>query len=172
MPRFLPETDLNGTGYCAAFRFRMAARAVTRLFDAALQECGIRSTQFAILVAVAKKQPIAMHELSEVLFIDQTTLTRSLRLMRREGLVAISERSTMRQRFVTVTPKGEQALAQAVPLWRKIQERFVDGVGPKHWAELREELSDVSKLAALMEHKEETKLSGTKGREHAVHGKT
>ena len=151
MPSLLSGLDLNGTAYCAAFRFRMAARAVSRLFDAALQESGIRSTQFAILVAVAKKQPIPIHALSEILFIDQTTLTRSLKLMRKEGFLTVSQRSTMRQRFVTLTPKGEQALARAVPLWRKIQDQFVRKVGPGHWAELRDELAELSELAATLE---------------------
>jgi DNA-binding MarR family transcriptional regulator len=138
----------------------MAARAVTRVYDAALQESGIRSTQFAILVAVAKKQPTPIHQLSEILFIDQTTLTRSLKLMRKEGFLAISERSTMRQRFVTLTPKGERALARAVPLWRKIQDRFVEQVGTRHWAELRDELGELSALAETLGEAEEATSAG------------
>ena len=151
MPPILSSIGLNGTGYCAAFRFRMAARAVTRLYDAALQESRVRSTQFAILVAVAKKQPVAIHALSEVLFIDQTTLTRSLQLMRKEGFVAISKRSTMRQRFVTLTSEGEKALARSLPAWRGIQKRFVDSVGTRSWTELREELERLSNLAMGLE---------------------
>ena len=150
----IPNMDLNGTGYCAAFRFRMAARAVTRLYDAALQKSGIRSTQFAILVAVAKKQPIPIHSLSEILFIDQTTLTRSLQLMRKEGLVAVSKRSTMRQRFVTLTPRGEGALKRALPAWRDVQSRFVASVGTKNWSELRDELERLSTLAGGLEEQE------------------
>jgi DNA-binding MarR family transcriptional regulator len=157
MPPLLPNMDLNGTGYCAAFSFRMAARAVTRLFDAALQESGIRSTQFAILVAIAKKQPIPIHSLSKILFIDQTTLTRSLKLMRKEGFLTISPRSTMRQRFVTLAPKGEEALARSLPVWRKAQNRFVQSVGTKNWSELRDELERLSGLAVKLEAAEEPK---------------
>jgi len=36
------KLDLTGTGYCASFNFRRTARAVTQLYDAALQESGIR----------------------------------------------------------------------------------------------------------------------------------
>lgn len=151
MPASLSDLDLTGTGYCAAFNFRMAARAVTRLFDAAMQESGIRSTQFALLVAVAKKQPVAIHTLSEILFIDATTLTRNLELLRKDGLLAISPRGTMRQRFVTLTAKGESALARSLPLWRKVQERFVGSVGAKHWAELRDEMERLSGLAVDLE---------------------
>src|SRR5438874_7095283 len=82
--------DLNGTGYCASFNFRRTARAVTSLYDMALEETGIRSTQFAILVGIAKNQLVSMGALADVLVIDSTTLTRSLRLLEKEGLVAIS----------------------------------------------------------------------------------
>src|SRR5438552_9268027 len=71
--------DLSGTGSCAAFNFRRTARAVTRLYDLALQPSGIRATQFAILTAVAKYQPVAISRLGQILVLDQTTLTRSLR---------------------------------------------------------------------------------------------
>jgi DNA-binding MarR family transcriptional regulator len=160
MTPLLPEMDLAGTGYCAAFRFRMAARAVTRLFDAGLQKCGIRSTQFALLVAIAKKQPVAIHALSEILFIDATTLTRNLEVMRKEGFLLISPRATMRQRFVTLTPKGEHALARSLPFWRKIQNRFVQNVGTKHWTELRDELEQLSGLAVKLEEAEKPKKVG------------
>jgi len=32
------KLDLTGTGYCASFNFRRTARAVTQLYDAALQD--------------------------------------------------------------------------------------------------------------------------------------
>jgi len=151
MPPIFPDMNLNGTGYCAAFSFRMAARAVTRLFDAAMQTSGIRSTQFALLVAIAKKQPVPIHVLSEILFIDQTTLTRNLKLMQKEGLLSVSPRGEMRQRFVTLAAKGEQALARSLPLWREIQSRFVQSVGSKHWEGFREELERLSHLAVKLE---------------------
>ncbi len=85
MPFSLPDLDLTGTGYCASFNFRRATRAITALFDNALQESGIRSTQFAILTAVAKTQPVSISTLCEILLMDATTLTRSLDLLRKAG---------------------------------------------------------------------------------------
>ena len=83
----------------------------------ALQESGIRSTQFALLVGIAKNQPVSVGNLADVLAIDSTTLTRSLRLLQKEGLVAISNRAAMRQRFLTITAKGERTLARSLPAW-------------------------------------------------------
>lgn len=138
------QADLRGTEYCACFNLRKAARAVTHLFDAGLRPTGIRSTQFALLVAIAKLAPVSIGRLAQILVIDHTTLTRSLRLMERQGFVAISPRSTRRQRFVTLLPKGWDALARSLPFWRETQRHFVDQVGGQYWRSLQEELEKLS----------------------------
>lgn len=138
------KLDLSGTGYCASFNLRKTARAVTRVFDAALQETGMRSTQFTILVGIAKKQPVPIGALADVLIIDPTTLTRSLGLLRKAGLITISNRSTMRQRFLALTNKGERALARSLPTWRKVQEQFVSTVGAAQWNDLRNKLEKLA----------------------------
>jgi len=54
-----------------------------------------------------------------------------------------------------LTVAGEKALVLAVPLWRKIQQRFVDQIGEEHWKALRAELESLSKLAVSLEGKKE-----------------
>src|SRR5262245_15783983 len=146
-----PPVDLTGTGYCASFNFRRISRAVTALFDNAIEESGLRSTQFAILTAIRKAQPVSIRAISEVLVIDPTTLTRSLHLLRKLGLLTISPRGAMRQRFLNLTSEGEKALARAVPLWRNVQQKFVDQIGKDQWRTLRSQIEDVSKLAVSLE---------------------
>jgi DNA-binding MarR family transcriptional regulator len=150
------KLDLTGTGQCGSFNFRRTARAVTRLYDAALQKSGIRSTQFAILVGIAKNQPVAIGTLGDVLGVDSTTLTRSLRLLKKEGLVAVSNRSTMRKRFLTITPKGKRILARSLPAWRAAHERFVATVGSEYWSDLRNELERLAHVAIDIENPKKT----------------
>jgi DNA-binding MarR family transcriptional regulator len=136
----LANLDLRGTGYCASLNFRRTARAVTRLYDTAMQDSGVRSTQFAILVGIAKIQPVSMGKLADVLVIDRTTLTRSLRLLKKQRLVTISGRTTMRQRLLELTCEGEKALERSLPLWRAVHAQFVSEVGSDYWLNLRSEL--------------------------------
>ncbi len=150
--------DLTGTGYCASFNFRRTARAVTRLYDAAMQKSGIRSTQFTILVAIAKKQPVSIGALGEILVIDESTMTRSLKLLRKQGLIRVSERSKMRQRFLRMTPKGYQILAKALPYWRRVQSEFQEAAGEGLWTKFRSELERLANLAVNLE-KSETESS-------------
>jgi DNA-binding MarR family transcriptional regulator len=143
--------DLRGTYSCASFQIRRTARAITSLYDAVFEDCGIRSTQFGILVAICKEQPICIGDLSLVMLIDRTTLTRSLRLLQKQKLVTVSARSSMRQRFVTLTPEGDRILARALPLWRAMQERFLAAVGSDHWQSLQRELQELSKVSVRLE---------------------
>jgi DNA-binding MarR family transcriptional regulator len=152
MKKTTSQLDLTGTGYCASLNFRRTARAVTRLYDLALQEAGIRSTQFAILVGIAKKQPICMGAMGDMLGTDSTTLTRSLRLLEKEGLIAISKRAEKRQRFLTITARGEQRLARSLPAWRAAQERFVATIGSEYWVALRSELERLAHAAIDLEN--------------------
>lgn len=145
------KLDLIGTGHCASFNLRRTARAVTRAYDAALQDTGMRSTQFAILVGIAKKQPISISALADLLVMDPTTLTRSLRLLQKEALISISDRSTMRQRFLALTDKGERALARSLPAWRKVQQQFVSTVGAEHWNDLRTKLESLACMVIAMD---------------------
>jgi len=147
----LAELNLNGTGSCASFNFRRAARAVTRLYDQALEPCGIRSTQFTILVGVAKTQPTSISALADVLVIDNTTLTRSLRLLKKQGVVSVSDRGAKRKRFLALTPKGERTLAESLPVWRAAQERFVQSLGADYWTNFRGELERLAHVAIALE---------------------
>jgi DNA-binding MarR family transcriptional regulator len=147
----LANLDLTGTGYCPSLNFRRTARAVTRMYDTAMQESGVRSTQFALLVAIAKIQPVAMGTLAEVLTIDRTTLTRSLRLLQKERLITISKRSAMRQRFLELTPAGERALQRSLPLWREAHAKFVAALGKDYWLSMRSELERLARLVPGIE---------------------
>jgi len=96
------------------------------------------------------------------LIIDQTTLTRSLRLLQKEGLIKISERSTMPPRFLTIAPKGARTLARSLPLWRKAHKHFVATIGSDHWLELRNELEKIAHR-----HREPEKRFGRLGTAHS-----
>jgi DNA-binding MarR family transcriptional regulator len=156
----LSKLDLTGTGYCASLNFRRTARAVTRMYDAAMQESGVRSTQFALLVAIAKIQPVAMGTLAEVLTIDRTTLTRSLRLLQKERMITISKRSAMRQRFLQLTPAGEKALQRSLPLWREAHAKFVAALGKDYWLSMRSELERLARLVPDIELNDQASSPG------------
>ena len=142
-----PKIDLTGTGYCAAFNLRKTSRVVTALYDSALAASGSSSTQIAILIAVAKSEPVAVGVLAKILLTDRTTLTRNLALLSSEGLVRVFPRSTMRRRLVSLTSKGSIALARSIRPWLRIQTDFVSSFGERRWKEMQKALEELASIA-------------------------
>jgi DNA-binding MarR family transcriptional regulator len=147
----LTQLDLFGTAYCAQFNFRRTARAMTRMYDAAFKGTKIRSTQFTILIAVAKTQPVPISKLVSILLIDSTTLTRTLGKLQKQGLLTVSKRAERRQRFVSLTEDGVTALKESLPGWRAAHERFTKTIGAEFWLSFRNELERLAHVAVDLE---------------------
>jgi DNA-binding MarR family transcriptional regulator len=136
---------------------RKASRRLTQLYDEALEPCGLRSTQLAILVELARHTTTfpTMLELARSLVIDRSALGHNLKPLERDGLVALEEGDAdRRRRHIRLTAKGKVKLAEGVPLWAKAQERFDQVFGKTKAMQLRATLLDIAndeRLAALMD---------------------
>lgn len=125
----IPQEQLAQFRACACFNVRKAARLVTQQYDEMLQGTGLRATQLSMLVVIAIKGPITMSELAEVLVMDQTTLTRNLTPLEKQGLVQRVPGTDRRTRRVSVTPKGLDAVVTALPLWKRAQAKILRTFG-------------------------------------------
>jgi len=74
-------------------------------------------TQFSILGAIARLGDANLRQLAHTLAIDQTTLTRSLKLLERMVQSTVFRIPTAAIKAMTLTSKGRQALEAARPLW-------------------------------------------------------
>jgi DNA-binding MarR family transcriptional regulator len=105
--------------YCGTLR--QATRTLTNMYDAHLTSAGIRSTQFTILQALGSRDAARIRDLEDILAIDQTTLTRSLALLARRGLVTVVGHPSGREKNWGLTAKGKTTLTDAKPLWEAAQ---------------------------------------------------
>jgi DNA-binding MarR family transcriptional regulator len=148
-----PElTQIIEPGRCNCTALRKAARRMSQFYDFALAPSGLRSTQFAILVDLARRgdAPPTIRELSETLMLDQSTIGQNLRPLEREGLVAlVRDEADRRSRRIKLTRQGWSRFAEARPLWREAQERFETSFGKRAAAELREVLTNVARDPSL-----------------------
>lgn len=128
---------------CACFNVRKTARVVTQLYDEVLRPTGLRITQFALLVAAGGIGPVTVTRLAKMGAMDRTTLTRNLRPLEEQGFVQIEAGEDRRERQVTLTPRGQQALAAAFPLWEEAQAKIVRGFGRERLRRLHGELAEL-----------------------------
>jgi len=95
----------------------MVTRAVTQLYDDVLRPSGLRVTQFSILATIGRIGEANLKQLEDTLAIDQTTLTRSLNLLERDGVIERASHPDARIRAMKLTSKGRRALEAARPLF-------------------------------------------------------
>jgi len=132
---------------CACAKLRKATRATSQLYDATLRPSGLRATQFTLLVATRLIHTAPVTRLAKELGMDRTTLTRNLRLLERQGLIRVRSGRDRRVREVVLTERGHEALAGAVPLWRRAQARVAKVLGE---ARLRRLQSDLTATGAAI----------------------
>jgi DNA-binding MarR family transcriptional regulator len=132
---------------CACFNIRKAARAISQIYDEALQPVGLRSTQYSLLTAISYVGQDGIAALAEVLATDRTTLSRNLRPLLEHGWVESAATSDKRKRSFELTPEGRSRLNAAVPLWEAAQERIADGLGEESFERLRALANDIAALA-------------------------
>ena len=106
---------------CMVSNTRMAARAITRRYDAYLRPYGLSATQFSLLGGVSEMAGATVSEIAEARGFDRTTLTRNLDKLEAMGLVASRHPEHGNGRMPQLTATGERLIADLLPLWRRAQ---------------------------------------------------
>jgi DNA-binding MarR family transcriptional regulator len=118
---------------CACANVRRAARLVTQLYDDALRPSGVRATQFTLLQALHLASGISQKELSGLLGIDSTTLSRTLSLLRRRHWLRAAKGSDRRELRLVLTSAGQREYERVLPYWRSAQRRLRRALGEASW---------------------------------------
>jgi DNA-binding MarR family transcriptional regulator len=105
---------------CLCLHVQRAARALARRFDEALRPFGLTNGQFSLMMSLNRPEPPGMTAVASLLAMDRTTLTAALKPLERHGLVkVVADPHDRRGRLMTLTPKGRNLLATAVPVWER-----------------------------------------------------
>jgi DNA-binding MarR family transcriptional regulator len=121
--------DLLDPKNCTSFKAKRFARLVAREFDAHLANVGLKSTQFTILLHVHRRGPLTAGDLSALVGLEASTLTRNLRPLMDHGWIVQRPGQDARSRWVSITPDGEQMIEKATVHWRIAQAQVNQTIG-------------------------------------------
>lgn len=128
---------------CVCTNIRRAARAITRLYDDALAETGVRYTQMIFLMVLHRCEEVTVSALAEELLMDASTVARNIRPLERDGLVIIKKGQDRRQRLVSLSKTGHKTVTEGMKFWQKAQGKFSSAFSDQ---ELKSHLAVVSGL--------------------------
>jgi DNA-binding MarR family transcriptional regulator len=119
-----------GESRCSCTALRKATRRVSQLYDAALAQSGLKTTQRAILAQIRRSEPAAVGALAEALVMDSGALAHTLKPLERDGFVSITiDPDDRRNRLISLTSKGRAKLAETDALWARAQAGFEAAFG-------------------------------------------
>ena len=122
---------------CLAFQIRALSRTVSVLYDAALAQAGLKTTQFSVLVTVLNRGPIKPGELAKSLAMDESTLSRNVDRMCARGWLKLHSDRDRRSHRIALTDKGRALIRAAYPAWQRIQDDLSRRLGPDGVAALK-----------------------------------
>lgn len=110
-----------------------------------MKPSGLKVTQYSMLANIARNPGITVSELAELLFMDQTTVTRNLQVLEKSGYIKMEiEAGDYRVKKIRVSNIGESKMKQARPFWEKAQLEMEAILGS---ASITELLSTLKKIA-------------------------
>ena len=142
----------------------MVTRAVTQLYDDVLRPSGLRVTQFSILATLAWLGEANLRQLEDRLAIDQTTLTRSLTRLERDGVIERVPHPDGRIKAMRPTARGRRVLEVARPLWAQAQDRVLREVGAKAWTNAKRRLAHLLDVAVSSRGRRRRQSGGAPGK--------
>jgi len=117
---------------CAGLQVRLAARRITRFMDDRLAPTGLSLAKVGLMAHVAAARDDTTGALAERTGLDQSTLSRNLRGLEKDGLVEIAiVEKDLRRRAVWLTETGARRLEAALPVWRNAQAALTGRLKPK-----------------------------------------
>jgi DNA-binding MarR family transcriptional regulator len=131
-------------GVCLGGCVRKLNRMVTSIYDGALADAGLKTSQFSVLVSVANRKQARPSELTKHLQLDESTLSRNVERMCARGWLRLVQDTDRRSHLIEITDKGRVLIRKCLPAWHKAQAEVSRRLGTDTVAELRSALRKLS----------------------------
>ena len=106
------------------------ARRLTRLYEAELRHAGMNPAQFELMSWLRGRPRVSQSELAEMMDVDQTTLSRNLKLLIAQGwIMSDVEKNDRRCAEYRLSGEGRKALQRAMPHWQAATDRMSRALG-------------------------------------------
>jgi DNA-binding MarR family transcriptional regulator len=123
------------------FHFSQILAQRTRAINARLRAYGLDYPRWRVLAVLQEHPGATMGRLADLTSVDRTTLTRTLGLMEKAGLVVRRERESDRRSVaVSLTAKGRRLFARILPLALAETDRALTGFSSEEIGTLRDRL--------------------------------
>ena len=114
---------------CNCIALRQIALKLTKIYDEALIDTGIKVTQYSLLNNIEKIGTPNIKNLAIATQLDRSTLARNLEKLERMKLVFLKFGNDKRNKILSLISHGKQILIKANIAWESIQDKVSKNLG-------------------------------------------
>jgi DNA-binding MarR family transcriptional regulator len=114
---------------CLAVRTRLISRALTSVYDGALDGHGLTIAQVNLLAALGKVGPCPPGRLGDVLQLERSTVSRNVALLLKHGWIEVVSADAKGIREIRLTRAGQAKIESVMPDWREAQRKAAQLLG-------------------------------------------
>lgn len=98
---------------CIASKIQKSNRIINNIYRKHLKQLNISNSQVSILFVLSKKKTITQKELSELLYLEKSTVNRNIeRLIKQDFLLQNQFKK------IEITPHGLDMVKKLIPIWQ------------------------------------------------------
>ncbi|MDC3116229.1 MarR family winged helix-turn-helix transcriptional regulator [Alphaproteobacteria bacterium] len=131
---------------CNCINLRKASNNITKLYDSALANLGLKITQFSTLKNIQKLGKTNISDLSRTLELDRTTVLRNINKMIDLGLITYKYKNDDKIKVIQLTSVGQNRLREAIVVWEDTQHKYIKALGIKNYEEIDTLITKISKI--------------------------
>jgi DNA-binding MarR family transcriptional regulator len=141
---------------CTNFKVRQLMRNISRIYDAEMSRCGLKTTQYSLLSHVLNLGPIRPSELADAMRMTPSTLSRNLQPLLAAGWIEMGAGVDARSRLLRITESGRAKRKEALAHWKVAQLALNERLGTERVMALHALIDDSLELLGVTEeHAEE-----------------
>ena len=106
---------------CFCVSVRGLANRLTQLYDDRMAPFDLRVTQYSVMKKIVDKPNSTISEIAQMSDLDRTTLTRSLRILERDGWLEFVKAKDQREKRLQIKATKTSDFDRAQRAWQQVQ---------------------------------------------------
>ena len=131
---------------CNCINLRKASNNITRIYNAALANLGLKITQFSTLRIIEKFRKATISDLSYNLNLDRTTVLRNIEKLIKMNLVSYKYENNNKNKTIQLTAVGKNKLRKATIIWKETEFQYNKVLDIKNYEEFSSLIAKISKI--------------------------
>ena len=109
---------------CFCVSVRGLANRLTQLYDDRMAPFDLRVTQYSVMKKIVDKPNSTISEIAQMSDLDRTTLTRSLRILERDGWLEFVKAEDQRKKRLQIKATKTPDFYRAQRAWQQVQKEL------------------------------------------------